>query len=220
MPLPPEQHALVLHALAAVRSRFPDAQMEPQGIEGSKPIFRCTVEGETRWIPFLEGDIQLCASLQEARRKVLIYDVQHLPTLQPGFGGQPQEAGLPPVTAPPARARFETHEVVRIPVQVDQRAKDFLDRANQQTRLLGQALAEFFGAIAGVERLTIAYVEPAAVDVPCLLIRAHATDPAQHHFWHVRTDELAARNVHGEPLFQARFAATELARLYIEHINR
>lgn len=216
----PEQHTLLMQALTGLRQRFPDAQVEPQGIPGSQPIFRCTINGERRWIPFLPGEVVICESLQEARRKVNVYDVQHLQALQPGFGATPREQDLPSVYVAPAKALFETHELVRLPVDVDEHARDFLNQANQQTRLFGQALSEAFGTLAGVERLSIEYQERPEFDVPTLFIQALASDPAQQHFWHIRTDDLARRSVNGEAAFQARYAAAELVRLYIEHINR
>lgn len=218
--LPPEILFRAQQQLLQLRTRYPDARLEPQSIPGSAPIFRCTVGGELRWIPGLPGEPVLCTTLQEARRKVLTYDVQHLPPLQPGFGARPQEADLPSVYGPPAKALFEVQQLVRIPVDVDAPARAFLDQANQQTRIFDQALSEAFGHLAGVERLTIAYQQRADIDVATLCIQAVATNPTQHHCWHVRTDELTLRNANGEIAFQARYAAAELARLYIEHINR
>lgn len=215
MALPPEHHAILVQALALIRQRFPDARLEPQGIAGSAPIFRCTVNGALCWIPFLPGDVSLCTSLQEARRKVLVYDLDHLPGLEQGLGSIPREEDLPPRTAPPARARFEAHEVVRIPVQVDAPAQDFLDSSNAQARLFPQALAEAFGEVAGVQRVTITYL-----DAPHLTITAESEQPAQRAIWHVSTDEIRQRSANTTPIFQARFAATELARLYLEQQKR
>lgn len=216
----PHDLAARMEALRQMRLRFPDAQWEPQGVPDSAPIIRCTINQELRWIPMLPGEPKVCASLQEARRLVNTYDLTHLPTLQRGFGLHPLEQDLPARNAAPARALFEAHQVLRIPVEVDERAKDFLDTGNQQTRIFGQALAEAFGQMAGVERITIAWQELATFQVPTLLVTAQAEDPAQSHSWHLRTDELLLILPTKEIAFQARYAAAELVRLYIEHQNR
>ncbi len=220
MALSPEQHVVIMQALTAVRQRFPGAQLEPQSIAGSAPIFRCVVNGETGWIPFLPGDVQLCASLQEARRKVLVYDVQHLPALQAGLGSSPNEADLPPLDAPPACARFEAHQVVRVPVVVEARAQDFLDASNAQARIFPQALAEAFGEVAGIGRVMITYLDARRLEVPHLSVTAEAERAYQSRTWHLRTDEIRLRNVNTTPIFQARHAASELVRLYLESQKR
>lgn len=159
MPLTPEQQALAMQALTHLRSRFPDAQIETQGIADSAPIFTCTVEGERRWIPFLP-DMPICESLLAARRRILTYDVRHPGRLQPGFGPRLRPEDLPSPYGPPARKVFETHELVRLPVAVEARARAMLDHGNRETRLLPQALSEAFGALAGVTRLVLAWETP------------------------------------------------------------
>ncbi len=238
MPQTPEQQALIMQALTRLRQRFPDAQIEPQSIPDSAPIFRCTIAGETRWIPFLP-DMPVCDSLLAARRKILTYDVQHLPRLQPGFGLLPAEADLPSVTAPPARKLFETHEVVRLPVQIEARAKAFLDSGNAQTRLLAQALSEAFGVIAGITSLSIAYealedyqtgFQPGQVSTierkaapgakPGLVVTANGEKRSLTQTWRLSLEELLALGPTKEPVVQAQHVAAKLVEWYLEYLRQ
>ena len=204
---------LVQQALMQVRQRWPDARLEANGVPGAPPILVATEDGQPCWIPYLPGPLKSYPVLQEARRAVNVWAVGHS-KLPPSFGPQPQERDLPSPYAAPARILFETHELRRIPVDADARAQAFLESGNEQTRLLRLALSEAFGHLASVERVTIAWVEPAAVDVPCLLVTASTASPQGEHGWHLRTDDLLLRTPTTEVAFKAHEAAAELVRQY------
>ncbi len=60
----------------------------------------------------------------------------------------------------PGRKRFETWEVRRVPISLDDAARLLLDTSCHQGRLLPQALAELFGEEPDVESVEITSVAP------------------------------------------------------------
>lgn len=212
-------------ALLQVRQHFPDARYEPQSIPDSPPIFRCTVNGQTVWVPALPNELKPYPTLLDARRAVHLHEAMNLSwPVHPAseyyqaFGRPParDDPSLPPVDGPPAKALFEAHEVPRIPAQADARARVFLDTGNEQTRLLLQALSEAFGAIAGVEAVQVLWQEPKDREVPVLVVETRGAPPARRGRWLLRTDELLQRGPTQEVAHKAIYLAGELARLYLE----
>lgn len=116
--------------------------------------------------------------------------------------------------APHRTKRFETHHVRRIPVQLTERAKEFIDGSTRQGRVFPQALSEFFGTLPEVER-----VEVDLADDDRLMIHVkHGEHEHKHHRFHVASDDIVQISPNPRHGFDAARTADELLRLYRTHV--
>jgi len=115
--------------------------------------------------------------------------------------------------APQQTKRFHVEEMRRIPVRVTDRAKEVLDTSSYQSRILPQALSEFFGVLPDVRMVRVDFEgDKLVIDVK------HAKDGRKHQRFFIGIEDLAKVSEQPRQGFEAATTADELQRLYRAHV--
>jgi len=117
--------------------------------------------------------------------------------------------------APTRARRFHIHEMRRIPVIVTAKAKEVLDLSSHQSRVLPQALSEFFGTHAGVRRIEIDLDETGRLSIHV----RHAKDGRKHHQFFMEVGDLTQTSTKPGQGFEATRTVSMLLELYRAQIG-
>lgn len=105
--------------------------------------------------------------------------------------------------APHHTKRFHVEHMRRIPVEISPSAGDILSSLTYQSRVLPQALSEFFGSLPDIDRIVIDLAEDLiAIDI------LHGSDEGKHYRFFLAQSDLAREG------FESARMVDELVRLY------